>query len=101
MEHFHWAGGVPRLLRELDGLLDLDAPTVIGGTLRDYMEAAEDVPGQDVIRPRAAPIKASGSMAVLRGNLAPRGADHQAVGGVAGADDAQRPRRRLRVGART
>jgi dihydroxy-acid dehydratase len=74
MEHFHWAGGVPRLLRELEDLMDLSAPTVLGGTLRDYMEAAEDVPSQDVIRPRAAPIKDCGSMAVLWGNLAPRSA---------------------------
>jgi dihydroxy-acid dehydratase len=74
MEHFHWAGGVPRLLRELGNLIDLDAPTVLGGTLRDYAEAAEDVPGQEVIRTRANPIKAMGSMAVLHGNLAPRGA---------------------------
>jgi dihydroxy-acid dehydratase len=74
MEHFHWAGGVPRLLRELGDLVDLDAPTVLGGTLRDYAGAAEDVPGQDVIRSRARPIKAMGSMAVLHGNLAPRGA---------------------------
>ncbi|MEP6789952.1 MAG: IlvD/Edd family dehydratase [Ramlibacter sp.] len=74
MEHFHWAGGVPRLMRELEGLLDLDALTVTGGTLRDAMQAAEDVPGQDVIRPRSAPIKDCGSMAVLGGNLAPRGA---------------------------
>ncbi|MDM0115941.1 IlvD/Edd family dehydratase [Variovorax sp. J22R133] len=74
MEHFHWAGGVPRLMRELVDLLDLDAPTVMGGSLRDYMETAEDVPGQTVIRPRSDPIKAYGSMAVLHGNLAPRGA---------------------------
>jgi dihydroxy-acid dehydratase len=74
MEHFHWAGGVPRLLRELGELIDLDAPTVLGGTLRDYADAAEDVPGQEVIRTRANPIKAMGSMAVLHGNLAPRGA---------------------------
>jgi dihydroxy-acid dehydratase len=74
MEHFHWAGGVPRLLRELGDLIDLAAPTVLGGTLRDYADAAEDVPGQDVIRSRANPIKAMGSMAVLHGNLAPRGA---------------------------
>ena len=74
MEHFHWAGGVPRLLRELEGLVDLSVPTVMGGTLRDYMQSAEDVPGQDVIRTRADPIKAFGSMAVLGGNLAPRGA---------------------------
>ena len=53
MEHFHWAGGVPRLLQELAPMLDLDAPTVTGGTLRDYMNSAEDVKGQDVIRTRA------------------------------------------------
>ena len=74
MEHFHWAGGVPRLLRELGDLLDLDAPTVTGATLREIAEAAEIVPGQDVIRSRSAPIKPVGSMAVLHGNLAPRGA---------------------------
>jgi dihydroxy-acid dehydratase len=74
MEHFHWAGGVPRLLHELDGLVDFDAPTVMGGTLRDYRNGAELDPGQDVIRSRASPISAEGSMAVLRGNLAPRGA---------------------------
>ena len=74
MEHFHWAGGVPRLLLELQDLLDLDAPTVMGGTLRDYMAGAERVQGQTVIRSRADPVSAQGSMAVLRGNLAPRGA---------------------------
>ena len=74
MEHFQWAGGVPRLMHELKDLLDLDAPTVMGGTLRDYMNGAEIDPGQQVIRPRASPINAQGSMAVLRGNLAPRGA---------------------------
>jgi len=74
MEHFHWAGGVPRLLRELGDLIDLDTPTVLGGPLRDYADAAEDVPGQEVIRSRTNPIKAMGSMAVLHGNLAPRGA---------------------------
>ena len=33
MEHFHDAGGVPRLLAELTQFLDLSAPTVDGGTL--------------------------------------------------------------------
>jgi len=74
MEHLHHAGGVPRLLRELAPFLDLDAPTVTGGTLRDYADAAEEVPGQTVIRPRSAPLKPTGGMAVLRGNLAPGGA---------------------------
>jgi dihydroxy-acid dehydratase len=74
MEHFHWAGGVPRLLAELSDRLDLDAPTVTGAPLRSYAEGAERVKGQDVIRPAADPIYPSGSIAVLRGNLAPRGA---------------------------
>ena len=74
MEHLHHAGGVPRLLRELEPHLDLDAPTVLGGTLADYLKLAEEVPGQTVIRPRSAPLKATGGMAVLRGNLCPGGA---------------------------
>ncbi len=74
MEHFHHAGGLPVLLRQLGDLIDLDAPTVAGGTLRDIVAKAEETPGQDVIRTRANPIKPEGSMAVLTGNLAPRGA---------------------------
>lgn len=74
MEHLHHAGGVPRLLRELAPFLDLNAPTVTGGTLRDYADAAEEVPGQTVIRSRSAPLKSTGGMAVLHGNLAPGGA---------------------------
>jgi dihydroxy-acid dehydratase len=42
--------------------------------LRDLVAGAEDVPGQTVIRSAADPIKPIGAMAVLRGNLAPRGA---------------------------
>jgi len=74
MEHFHHAGGMPRLMAELGDLIDLDAPTIAGGTLRDVAAAAERVPGQTVIRSRHDPIKPAGAMAVLRGNLAPRGA---------------------------
>jgi dihydroxy-acid dehydratase len=74
MEHFHHAGGVPRLLVQLGELIDLDAKTAAGGTLRNVAASAEDVPGQTVIRSRDNPIKPEGSMAVLHGNLAPRGA---------------------------
>ena len=42
--------------------------------MRDVVAAAEEVPGQDAIRPRTQPIKPEGAMAVLHGNLAPRGA---------------------------
>ncbi|MGA7339986.1 MAG: IlvD/Edd family dehydratase [Terracidiphilus sp.] len=74
MEHFHHAGGLPALLRELKAVLRLDAPSVDGGTIGDAIARAEDVPGQDVIRSLAAPLKNEGAMAVLHGNLAPRGA---------------------------
>src|SRR6201996_6988363 len=74
MEHFHHAGGVPKLMAQLGNLLDLDAKTITGATLRDVVAGAEEVPGQDAIRPRNDPIKPEGAMAVLHGNLAPRGA---------------------------
>jgi dihydroxy-acid dehydratase len=74
MEHFHHAGGVPKLMAQLGDLIDLDARTIEGKTLRDVVDGAEEVPGQDVIRPRKMPIKPEGAMAVLHGNLAPRGA---------------------------
>jgi dihydroxy-acid dehydratase len=74
MQHFHDAGGVPRLMKEIADRLATGARTVAGGTLAGAIAAAEDVPGQDVIRPRADPVSAQGALAVLRGNLAPRGA---------------------------
>jgi dihydroxy-acid dehydratase len=74
MEHFHQAGGVPRLMQELKDVLALDARHVLGGTLGDAIKTFEDVPGQTVIRPRSNPLKKEGGMAILRGNLAPRGA---------------------------
>src|SRR5436853_4660924 len=73
MEHFHHAGGVPRLMQELADILDLDAPSVFG-TLREHVKVAEQAPGQTVIRSRKNPINVQGAMCVLRGNLAPRGA---------------------------
>jgi dihydroxy-acid dehydratase len=74
MEHFHHAGGVPKLMKQLGDLIDLDAKTIAGGTLRDVVANAEEVPGQDAIRARSNPITPEGAMAVLHGNLAPRGA---------------------------
>jgi dihydroxy-acid dehydratase len=74
MEHFHWAGGVPRLLAELTSFLDLSAATVTGSTIADTIAMAEHVPGQDVIRSCGTPIHVGGGLAVLRGSLAPEGA---------------------------
>ncbi len=74
LEHFHWAGGTMRMLREVRELLALDAMTISGQTLGAAIDAATDVPGQTIIRTRATALSATGAMAVLRGNLAPRGA---------------------------
>ena len=74
MEHFHEAGGLPRLMVELADLLDLEAPTLSGGKLGDSLTKPADRFAQEVIRPRDAPLKREGAMAVLRGNLCPRGA---------------------------
>jgi hypothetical protein len=74
MEHFHHAGGLPALMRELTAFLDLDALSISGGTIGDAIAQAEVVPGQDVIRSLATPLKKEGAMAVLHGNLAPQSA---------------------------
>jgi len=74
MEDFHRAGGMATLLRELRPLLHLDAMTVTGRTLGEEIEAAGPAFAQDVIRSIAQPIYREGGIAVLRGNIAPRGA---------------------------
>ena len=74
MEHFHWAGGMPRLLAELTGHLDLSCLSVAGGTIADVAAGAEEVRGQTVIRSHKNPIATGGGLAVLHGNLAPGGA---------------------------
>ncbi|MHB1121508.1 MAG: IlvD/Edd family dehydratase [Ramlibacter sp.] len=74
MEHFHAAGGMTTLLRELGPLLHLDALTVTGRTLGEELERAPPPFRQHVIRPRGNPIYPQGGIAVLEGNLAPGGA---------------------------
>src|SRR5262249_55649432 len=49
MEHFHWAGGTSRLMREIRSHLDESCRTVAGLTLKEVIDAAELVPGQTVI----------------------------------------------------
>jgi dihydroxy-acid dehydratase len=69
------AGGVAVLAQRLleAGLLHADAPTVTGQTIGEIAEAARESPGQEVIRPLSNPLKATGGLAILRGNLAPDG----------------------------
>jgi dihydroxy-acid dehydratase len=69
------AGGVALVARELakQGLVHVDAPTVDGRTLGDVATAVQEREGQEVVRPIDDPIKPSGSLRILRGNLAPEG----------------------------
>ena len=73
MEDFFYAGGLPALMVELGDKLDLNALTVTGKTLGDGIKGAENH-NPDVIRPLSNPVYHEGSLAVLRGNLAPDGA---------------------------
>ncbi|UTW53306.1 dihydroxy-acid dehydratase [bacterium SCSIO 12827] len=74
MEDLWKAGGLTTILREIEDLLDLDCPTVSGKTLGEKLAAMPPGWDQDVVRPRSNPLFSKGSMAVLRGNLAPNGA---------------------------
>jgi dihydroxy-acid dehydratase len=73
MEDFYYAGGLRALLGELKDLLKLDCRTVNGKTLGENLKGAR-IHNVDVIRPRKNPLKKSGGLVVLRGNLAPGGA---------------------------
>ena len=69
------AGGVPVVLQRLQeaGLLHEDAITVTGETIGEHARAATETEGQRVVRPLDEPLKATGGLAILRGNLAPEG----------------------------
>ncbi len=69
------AGGVPLVMRRLKeaGLLNEDARTVTGQTVGEIADAAQESDGQRVVRPLNDPIKPTGGLAILRGNLAPEG----------------------------
>ncbi|MGZ4168169.1 MAG: dihydroxy-acid dehydratase [Solirubrobacteraceae bacterium] len=73
--HLHEAGGVPLLVKRLKdaGLLHEDTLTVTGQTIGEVADAATERPGQEVVRPLENPIKATGGLAILHGNLAPEG----------------------------
>jgi dihydroxy-acid dehydratase len=71
----HQAGGVALVAQRLleAGLLHPDAPTVTGRTIGEAARDATEAPGQEVVRPLEDPIKPTGGLAILRGNLAPEG----------------------------
>ncbi len=73
MEDFYYAGGLAALMQELSQKLDLTALTVTGETLGQALEGAQNF-NSDVIRSLTNPVYHEGSLAVLKGNLAPDGA---------------------------
>jgi len=77
MEDLHGVGGVPAVLALLldAGLIDGGCLTVTGRTMAENLaDVAPLTNGQDVVRPTDDPIKATGHIRILRGNLAPEGA---------------------------
>ena len=71
MEDLFKSGGLPRILNELKDYLYLDAITVTGETIIEIIEKNKYNWEQEVIRKVENPIFDKGSIAVLRGNLAP------------------------------
>ncbi len=73
MEDFYYAGGLPALMKTLGDRLDGSAMTISGKTLGETISDAS-VYNDEVILPLDKAIYAEGATAVLKGNLAPRGA---------------------------
>ena len=71
----HQAGGIPVVVKRLQelGVLHDDAQTVTGRTVGEHAAEAQETEGQRVVLPVDEPIKATGGLAILRGNLAPEG----------------------------
>ncbi len=95
-QYFYYAGGVPRIMEEIKSMLHLDVLTVTGKTLGEnledlkkngYYEKCDEYLAKvgrkrtDIIRSFQNPIGDNGTIAILRGNLAPEGAEvkHSAV----------------------
>ena len=95
-QYFYYAGGVPRIMEEISSMLHLDALTVTGKTVGENLKELREngfydhcdtylkqtgLKRTDIIRSFDEPIGVNGTVAVLKGNLAPEGAvvKHSAV----------------------
>jgi dihydroxy-acid dehydratase len=77
MEDLHKVGGTPAVLKYLlqQGLIDGSCLTVTGKTLSENLRDLPPLsPGQEIVRPVERPIKASGHIRIMRGNVCPEGA---------------------------
>ena len=73
IEDLDLAGGIPAVMKELEGYLDLEMRTVSGKSLAEHIVLAR-VKDREVIRPISSPHSATGGLSILFGNLAPEGA---------------------------
>jgi len=80
------AGGIPLVARRLleGGHLHADAITVTGRTIGDHSREATETAQQTVVRPLSNPLKPTGGLMILKGNLAPEGAVVKVAGAVYG-----------------
>jgi dihydroxy-acid dehydratase len=71
----HKAGGIPVIVKKLleGGFIDGSQMTPSGRTLAEEAQLAVETPGQEVIRPVSNPIRKTGGLVILKGNLAPEG----------------------------
>ena len=71
----HHAGGIPLIAKKLleAGLLDGSQMTPTGKTIAEEAARVTETPGQEVVRPVSNPIKKTGGLVILKGNLAPEG----------------------------
>ena len=69
------AGGIQLVAKRLldGGLIHGDALTVTGGTLAEAAQITQETAGQEVVRPLSNPLKPTGGLVILKGNLAPEG----------------------------
>jgi dihydroxy-acid dehydratase len=76
------AGGIGLFAKRLDeaGLLHRDAITVTGKTIGEEADVAPETDGQVVVRPLSDPLKETGGLVILKGNLAPEGAVTKVAG---------------------
>lgn len=77
MEDLHKVGGIPAVMKFMQGhgMLHEDCLTVTGKTIKENLESVPGLdPDQKIVKPLDKPIKATGHLRILKGNLAPEGA---------------------------
>jgi dihydroxy-acid dehydratase len=69
------AGGIQLVAKRLieAGLVHGESMTVLGKTFAEAAQMIKETPGQEVVRPTANPLKSTGGLVILKGNLAPEG----------------------------